>query len=83
MTTCVFIATVVVGLSGGRFLDQKDCCLSCKTRENNVCRSRMIELSTEMVRVTEVGLGKRESDRKCVKHARVHASAQSFDRCEA
>ena len=26
---------------------------------------------------------KRESDRKCVNHARVHASAQSFDRCEA
>ena len=25
---------------------------------------------------------KRESDRKCVSHARVHASAQSFDRCE-
>ena len=25
---------------------------------------------------------KRESDRKCVNHARVHASAQSFDRCE-
>ena len=24
---------------------------------------------------------KRESDRKCVIHARVHASAQSFDRC--
>ena len=26
---------------------------------------------------------KRESDRKCVNHARVHASAQSFDRCGA
>ena len=25
---------------------------------------------------------KRESDRKCVNHARVHASAQSFDCCE-
>ena len=25
---------------------------------------------------------KRESDRKYVNHARVHASAQSFDRCE-
>ena len=25
---------------------------------------------------------KRESDRKCVNHARGHASAQSFDRCE-
>ena len=24
----------------------------------------------------------RESDRKCLNHARVHASAQSFDRCE-
>ena len=25
---------------------------------------------------------KRESDRKCVSHARVHASVYSFDRCE-
>ena len=25
----------------------------------------------------------RESDRKCLNHARVHESAQSFDRCEA
>ena len=25
---------------------------------------------------------KRESDRKCLNHARVHASAQSFDHCE-
>ena len=25
---------------------------------------------------------KRESDRKCLNHARVHANAQSFDRCE-
>ena len=24
---------------------------------------------------------KRESDRKCLNHARVHANAQSFDRC--
>ena len=26
---------------------------------------------------------KRESDRKCLNHARVHANAQSFDRCKA
>ena len=26
---------------------------------------------------------KRESDRKCINHARVHASAQSFDHCVA
>ena len=25
---------------------------------------------------------KRESDRKCINHAHVHASAKSFDRCE-
>ena len=25
---------------------------------------------------------KRETDRKCLKHARVHANGQSFDRCE-
>ena len=25
---------------------------------------------------------KREIDRKCLNHARVHANAQSFDRCE-
>ena len=25
---------------------------------------------------------KRENDRRCVNHARVHASAQLFDRCE-
>ena len=48
----------------------------------------MIELSTEMARVAEVDRGilwdeKREIDRKCLNHARVHANAQSFDRCEA
>ena len=68
METCVFIAVVVVvGLYGGRFPDEKACCLSNKTREKNVCRSRMIELSTEMARVAEVGRGnfvmKQESDR--------------------
>ena len=26
---------------------------------------------------------KREIDRKCLNHARVHANAQSFDRCES
>ena len=57
MTTCVFIAIAVVGLSGGRFSDQKGCCLSSKTRENNVCRGRMIELSTEMARAAEVDRG--------------------------
>ena len=50
MKTCVFIAIVVVGLSGGRFSDEKGCCLSSKTREKNICRGRMIELSTEMAR---------------------------------
>ena len=55
--TCVFIAIVVVGLSGGRFSDEKGCCLSSKTREKNVCRGRMIELSTEMARVAEVDRG--------------------------
>ena len=54
MKTCVFIALVVVGLSGGSFSDQKGCCLSSNTREKNVCRARMIELSTEMARVAEV-----------------------------
>ena len=53
MKTCVFIAIVVVGLSGGRFSDQKGCCLGSKTREKNVCRGRMIELSTDMARVVE------------------------------
>ena len=53
MTTCVFIAKVVVGLTGGRFSDQKGCYLSCKTREKNVCRGRMIALSTEMARFAE------------------------------
>ena len=53
MKTCVFIAIVVVGLSGGRL----GCCLSSKTREKNVCRGRMIELSTEMARVAEVDRG--------------------------
>ena len=55
MKTCVFIAIVVVGLSGGRFSDQKGCCLS--SREKNVCRGRMIELSTEMARFAEVDRG--------------------------
>ena len=57
MKTCVFIAIVVVGLSGGRFSDEKGCCLSSKTREKNVCRGRMIELSTEMAQVAEVDRG--------------------------
>ena len=54
MKTCVFIAIGIVRLSGGRFSDEKGCCLSSKTREKNVCRGRMIELSTEMARVAEV-----------------------------
>ena len=58
MKTCAFIAVVVViGLSRGIFPDEKACCLSSKTREKNVCRGRMIELSTEMARVAEVGRG--------------------------
>ena len=57
MKTCVFSAIVVVGLSGGRFSDEKGCCLSSKTRKKNVCRGRMIELSTEMARVAEVDRG--------------------------
>ena len=57
MKTCVFIAIVVVGHYGGRFSDEKGCCLSRKTREKNVCRGRMIELSTEMARVAEVDRG--------------------------
>ena len=35
---------------GGRFPDEKTCCLSSKTWEKNVCRGRMIGLSTEMAR---------------------------------
>ena len=58
MYTCVFIAVViVVGLAGGRFPDEKDCCLSSKSREKNVCRGRMIGLGTEMARVAEVDRG--------------------------
>ena len=60
MKTCVFIAIVVVGLSWGRWDEKGDeigCCLSSKTREKNVCRGRMIELSTEMARVAEVDRG--------------------------
>ena len=53
MKTCVFIAIVVVGLSG----DEKGSCLSSKTREKNVCRGRMIERFTEMARVAEVDRG--------------------------
>ena len=49
MKTCVFIAIVVVGLSKTRE--------SSKTREKNVCRGRMIELSTEMAQVAEVDRG--------------------------
>ena len=57
MTTCVFIAIVVVGLSGSRFPDQKGCCLNNKTQEKNVCRGKMIKLSTEMARVAAVDRG--------------------------
>ena len=60
MKTCVFIAIVVVGLCGGRFSDEKGCCLRhvrSKTREKNVCGGRMIELSTEKARVWEVDRG--------------------------
>ena len=56
MKTCVFIAMVVVDLSGSRFSDEKGCYLSSKTREKNVCTGRMLELSTEMARVAEVDL---------------------------
>ena len=69
MKTCVFMAVVVVvGLSGGRFPDEKACCLSSKTREKNFCRGRMIGLSTERLewrRLTvEICVMKWESDRK-------------------
>ena len=57
MKTCVFIAIVVVGFSGGRRSDEKDCCLSSKTRSKNVCRGIMIELSTKIARVAEVDSG--------------------------
>ena len=57
MKTCVFIAIVVVGLSGGRFSDEKGCCLSSKTRAKNVCRGRMTELSTEMARGRRLTVG--------------------------
>ena len=85
MKTCVFITVgVVVGLSRSRFPDEKGCCLSSKTREKNICRGRMIRLSTEMARVAEVDCGncvmKRESDRsrpevdqKCLNHARAQS----------
>ena len=50
----VFVAkhevVVVAGLSRGRFPSEKACCLSSKTRERNVCRGRMIGLSTKMAR---------------------------------
>ena len=59
---------VVVGLSGGRFPDEKACFLSSKTREKNFCRGRMIGLSTERLewrRLTvEICVMKRESDQK-------------------
>ena len=47
MKTCV----------GGRFPDEKACCISSKTQEKNVCRTRMIRLSTEMARVAKVDCG--------------------------
>ena len=80
MKTCVFIAVVVVvGLSEGRFPDEKACCLSSKTREKNFCRGRMIGLSTERLewrRLTvEICVMKvTGSHRKCVNRA----PAQSF-----
>ena len=87
MKTCVIIAvTGVVGLSRVKFPGEKACCLSSKTREKNVCRGRMIGLSTEMARVAEVDRGNfvwwngkvTGSYRKYLNHAH----AQSFDRCE-
>ena len=78
MKTCVFIAVVVVvGLSGGRFPDEKACCLSSKTRQKNVCSGRMTGLSTEMALVKEVDW---EVDRGNFVWWNAHA--QSFDRCE-
>ena len=41
----------------GRLSDEKGCCLSSKTQEKNLCRGRMIELSTEMARAAEVDRG--------------------------
>ena len=79
MKTCVFIAMVVVGLSGGRFSDEKGCCQSSKTREKNVCRGRMIELSTEMARgrrlTVEILWDVEGKWPEVLDHARVHASA--------
>ena len=58
MNSCFFIAeVVVVGLSEGRFQDEKAFCLTSKTREKNVCRGRVIGLSTEMAGVAEVHRG--------------------------
>ena len=58
MKTCVIIAiVVVVGLSRVRFPDENACYLSSKTREKNVCRGRMVELSTAMAQVAEVDRG--------------------------
>ena len=41
----------------GQISHEKGRCLSSKTREKNVCRGRMIDLSTEMARVAEVDRG--------------------------
>ena len=57
MKTCVFIVVVVVFSLSGADFDEKACCLSSKTREKNVSKGKMIELSTEMARVAEVELG--------------------------
>ena len=52
MKTFVIIAVVVVvGLFRVRFPDEKACYLRSKTLEKNVCRERMIGLSTEIARV--------------------------------
>ena len=54
MKTFVIIAVVVivvVGLSRVRFPDTKACYLRSKTLEKNVCRGRVIGLSTEIARV--------------------------------
>ena len=44
----LLVSTKNRDLSSGPTVVQKGCCLSSKTREKNVCKGRMIELSTEM-----------------------------------
>lgn len=53
----IAITLLVISFSEGKLPEEKNCCLSGKTRVRFVCRGRMIALNAEMARVAKVERG--------------------------